>query len=850
MADLVGTSDGDVLVGTSDADVIEGMGGGDMLTGNDGDDILNGGSGADTMSGGTGYDTYIVDNVDDIVDEAESPIGGIDRVESSVSFTTGATIEYLVLTGTAAINGTTLSQGTIIGNAAANTLDGGHMEGGDGDDTYIVNWSGDYVIEDNPDGGTDLVISPAYYFILDLHVENITLVGSAIKATGNWAANTIIGNAETNELAGMGGNDYIDGGTGADMMWGGDGNDTFVVDNARDQIWGEVGVDTAYISVNFAPNAYSGLENFILTGDAAISVTGNELANHITGNSAANRMDGGAGADTMAGGDGDDTYVIDTLQDRMIETANGGRDTVITGLHYELGENLENLILTGFENSDGTGNALDNRLTGNDFHNRLEGRAGNDVLLGGLGSDTLVGGSGADEMRGGVGDDTYQIDNVGDRTYELAGQGTDTVYSAITHTLLVNVENLSLFGTANVNGAGNALANIIDGNDGRNLINGLAGADTMRGGLGNDTYIVDNAGDQVIETADAGTDTVQSSITFTLGDNVERLYLTGAGNVDGFGNTLANAINGNSGANRLDGGAGADVMRGGLGNDTYLIDMVGDLTLESSASGGVDTVESAIAWTLAANVENLVLTGGASVNGAGNGLANSLTGNSGNNLLNGLAGADRMTGGDGNDAYVVDNVGDQAIEVSGAGGVDRVQSSVSFVLGENVENLTLTGGGDRNGTGNALDNALTGNGGANVLTGFEGSDTLRGGAGNDTLRGGLGSDILSGGSGTDSFVFDAALDGVTNVDMVLGYSAADDRLFLDDAAFAGLASGALVEGAFHTGAAAADADDRIIYNSATGVLLFDADGVGGAAAVQFATLSPGLAMTASEFTVI
>jgi len=534
---------------------------------------------------------------------------------------------------------------------------------------------------------------------------------------------------------------------------------------------------------------------------------------------------GGLGADTMRGGLGDDLFFVDNAGDLAEENAAEGIDEVRTSLaRYTLvGTNIENLTGLG---------TVDQTFFGNDTANRISG------------------GAGADSMRGGLGDDTYVIDNSGDRALEFSGQGTDTVETSVAHTLLANVENLVFTGTANVNGAGNALDNVIDGNAGRNLINGLGGADTMRGGLGHDIYIVDNAGDQVVEVAGGGTDSVQSSVTFTLGDDVERLYLTGVGNIDGFGNALANTINGNGGANRLDGGAGADRMLGGSGNDTYVVDNAADLAIESSAAGGIDTVESSIALTLLANLENLVLTGSANINAAGNSLANSLTGNSGNNLLNGFGSADSMHGGDGNDVYIVDNVGDQALETSATGGDDRVQSSVSLSLTSFVEQLTLTGSASINGTGNALDNVINGNNGANNLGGLSGNDTLRGGAGADALHGGTGNDTLDGGANADGFYFETALDAATNVDTILGYVAADDTIFLDNAVFTGLADGALAAGAFNSGTAATEADDRIIYNAATGALLFDADGAGGAAAVQFATVTAGLVMTASEFTVI
>ena len=252
----------------------------------------------------------------------------------------------------------------------------------------------------------------------------------------------------------------------------------------------------------------------------------------------------------------------------------------------------------------------------------------------------------------------------------------------------------------------------------------------MIGGLGNDTYVVDNAGDVVTEALNEGTDTVQASITYTLGANVENLTLTGTANINGTGNGVANVITGNSGNNVLDGGAGADTMIGGAGNDTYVVDNVGDVVTEA-LNEGTDTVQASVTYTLGANVENLTLTGSANINGTGNGLDNVITGNSGvniltggdgNDTLDGGLGADTMIGGLGNDTYVVDNAGDVVTEALNEG-TDTVQSSITYMLGANVENLTLTGTGNIAGTGNELDNVLTGNSGDNVLDGGAGIDT-------------------------------------------------------------------------------------------------------------------------------
>ncbi|TKB59339.1 MAG: calcium-binding protein, partial [Nitrospira sp.] len=236
---------------------------------------------------------------------------------------------------------------------------------------------------------------------------------------------------------------------------------------------------------------------------------------------------------------------------------------------------------------------------------------------------------------------TYYV-GINDTVHEDATGGIDLVRSDVSWTLGDNLENLILFGTAAIDGTGNSLNNTLTGNSAANV---------LTGGAGNDVYYV-GLGDTVVEAANAGIDHVLSAGSWTLGDNVERLTLTGTSLIDGTGNSLNNILTGNSAANVLDGGLGADTMMGGAGNDTYVVDHVSDVVTEQ-VNAGTDTVQSAVTYTLAANVENLTLTGIGAINGAGNALDNILTGNSGNNVLTGGAGADVLIGGAGNDTYYV-----------------------------------------------------------------------------------------------------------------------------------------------------------------------------------------------------
>jgi Ca2+-binding RTX toxin-like protein len=360
-------------------------------------------------------------------------------------------------------------------------------------------------------------------------------------------------------------------------------------------------------------------------------------------------LDGGVGADVLVGGAGDDTYVVDHAGDVVTENAGEGTDTVQSSVTYTLGPNVENLTLTGSSAINGTGNALNNILTGN---------SGKNVLKGGAGNDTYIVGS---------------LDSV----VENANEGTDTVLSYVTFTLDANVENLTLGGSIALDGTGNALANVLTGNSAANVLDGGAGADALVGGVGDDTYVVDHAGDVVTENAGEGTDTVQSSITYTLGANVENLTLTGKATINGTGNALDNVLTGNAKANELTGGAG---------NDTYVVG-AGDTVIEN-ANEGTDTVQSAVTWTLGANVENLTLTGNAKINGTGNSLNNLLSGNSGNNIL---------TGGAGNDTYLYDRGGSKDTIVDNdatVGNSDKLQfgtavNPIDLILSRQANNLKI-----------------------------------------------------------------------------------------------------------------------------------------------------------------
>jgi Ca2+-binding RTX toxin-like protein len=384
----------------------------------------------------------------------------------------------------------------------------------------------------------------------------------------------------------------------------------------------------------------------------------------------------------------------------------------------------------------------------------------------------------------------------------------------------------------------------------------------MFGGQGNDVYLVDNIADSAVEVAGEGSDGIYTTVSYTLGagadiETLSTLDWNGTAAIDLAGNEISNWLIGNAGVNQLrglggndiieakggddslDGGAGADVMVGGTGNDVYLVDDQGDAAIEAAGQGN-DGIYTTVSYMLAdgTDVETLSTldwAGTAAINLTGNNLANWLIGNAGANVLNGGAGADILQGKGGNDVYVVDNGGDLILENAGEGS-DAVYVTASYALnsGAEVESLSTLDWGSSaaiNLAGNEFGNYMIGNAGANTLDG----------------KGGY--DALVGREGADTFAFTTAL-GATNVDHIADMVSGTDKIALDHAVFTGLGPGALNANAFVTGSGAGDADDRIIYNSATGELFFDADGNGSGAAVLFAVLDGHPVLAASDFNVI
>ncbi|WP_299296037.1 calcium-binding protein [uncultured Tateyamaria sp.] len=537
----------------------------------------------------------------------------------------------------------------------------------------------------------------------DTYVQIQNVTGSDhndLLISQNFADGHLVGGAGDDTLQGGFRQHLFEGGTGADSIVGGfSGQDaaTYANSTAAVQVNLETGLGTGGEAEG---DVLSGVENLI--GSAQDDV--------LTGNAGNNTLEGGAGADTLDGGSGGtDTAAYDGA-------TSGVNVNLATGINT--GGDADGDVLINIDNL--RGSAFDDTLTGDDASNGLSGQSGDDLIIGGAGADIIDGGADQDTVSYATSAEAVMVD-----LSAFFGSGGDAEGDQI-----FNIEHIT----------GSAGDDVLTGDFAGNRIDGGAGADTMTGAMGDDTYTVDDADDMIVELESAGTDAVLASVTYVLGDNLETLTLTGTDDIDGAGNGLDNTVTGNAGNNGIFGGGGANVLAGGLGDDAYYASAADTVTEDADA--GNDTVYAAQndSFTLADNVENLVLDGTADVSG---------TGNAGDNLIVGSTntGANTLIGLDGDDTYRVDS-GDIVVEQAD-GGSDTVVSDSDYTLGDHVETLVLTGAMTANATGNSGDNTLIGNAGDNVLNGLGGDDALIGDGGNDTLNGGAGNDTLEA-SGTDT----------------------------------------------------------------------------------------------------
>ena len=496
-------------------------------------------------------------------------------------------------------------------------------------------------------------------------------------------------------LHGGSGNDLLDGGAGDDSLFGGDGDDRLI----------------------------GGFGNDYLVS--------------------------GAGSDTLIGGTGDDIYVIDI--DDVIEESAGNQvfGTIVRGVWTEgMVEQVSpsQLVALGINES----------YAPNSFYGPYSSYSTNLNAFDGLHQQTWFvpeynyspapPNSLWEYNRNG-----YYVTYIKHTAHltttiqDLSlSSGTDEVRADfdldLSSAKFANIENGALLGDTAHLLTGSALVNRLTGNGAGSTLAGLAG---------DDVYVVTREGDTIIEAANAGHDRIETSIDILqLANNIEDLVSTGI-SLNLFGNNLDNRIVGDVGNNILDGGSGTDTLEGGGGDDAYYVDNANDVVIET-AGNGRDVVWAARGYTLNDSgnndIEELRASSDSGVQLTGNSLNNLLVGGAGDDTLSGGLGVDRLFGGAGDDVYVADSV--DVLEESVNAGIDTVQSNLlSYTLGANFENLTLTGAALISGIGNNLNNVITGNAAAN---------SLYGGDGNDTLRGGGGGDYLQGGAGADTYLFSSA----------------------------------------------------------------------------------------------
>lgn len=521
-------------------------------------------------------------------------------------------------------------------------------DGGTGDDRHVVESAGDVVIERAGEGDDTVLASVSYTLAGGVHVEALTTANAAgtqaINLTGNELAQSIYGNAGNNVLTGGGGDDFL---------VGLGGNDTYFVDSASDTVAeapGE-GNDRVVTGISYTLAAGSWVETLGTNNAAstdALTLSGNEIANSIYGNAGNNVLNGGGGNDYLVGLEGND-YLV----------GGGGTDSMLGGT----GNDTYSIDLAAGDRISFQDGAI---LRPASVVDPVDGHS---IVI------QVDLGGGASVTR------TVDVSIVfgTDIVIESAGEGEDVIVARTSYQLRagVPVETLvAVDGTAGITLRGNELANSLYGNDGNNLLFGgagmdylvgLAGNDTldggqngdiMAGGTGNDSYLVDNESDRVIEAAGGGFDRIDTSIsnyTLVAGSEVEVLAVAGGGAVNLYGNEFAQTIVGNSFNNRLSGGGGADTLNGGSGNDTYDVSD-GHETIIEAAGGGNDLVYVSTDYTLNAGAQVETIStywqyGDQDFDITGNELAQTIIGNFGSNTLDGGAGNDTLIGLGGADTF-------------------------------------------------------------------------------------------------------------------------------------------------------------------------------------------------------
>ncbi|EIM29456.1 calcium-binding protein [Microvirga lotononidis] len=751
---------------------------------------------------------------------------------------------------------------TIVPLTASNTsgndfiVGSGLLNGGAGDDT-LIGGAG----RDTLDGGSGFDIASYAAakagVTVSLGVGNdaqdvlIGIEGLSGSAFDDVLSDVQLGDNAANALYGQDGNDRLSAHDGADTLDGGTGDDTLTGGQGADSLVGGAGFDEASYTWSYSSVEVSLAAGTGTAGDAAgdmlvgiEALTGSLYgADHLTGDGNANRLSGLGGNDTLEGGGGADTLIGgDGLDMASYEHAASG--VVVSLMTGGTGGEASGDTFNGVEAL--SGSAYGDQLSGDGGANVLSGNGGDDTLEGGLGADTLIGGDGFDVA-------SYASATSGVVASLMVG-GAGGEASGDTFS---GIEALS----------GSIFSDHLTGDAGANVLSGDGGNDTLRGGLGADTLNGGNGFDV------ASYETATSGVTVNLSSGGSRGEASGdkfEGIEAVIGSAYDDQLTGDGGANTLwgrsdndvlSGGDGNDMLEGGDGDDV----LIGDAGFDTLNGGsGIDTASYASAsrgvvanlqsgWGSGGEADGDRFSGIENLTGsayndqlAGDAGANRLDGNNGHDVLRGGAGFDTLDGGAGDDVLTGGSGADLLIGGSGFDVADYGDASFGVVasLAEAFLNT-----GDAAGDSYAAIEGLSGSAYADRLSGDEGGNRLSGGAGNDTLAGGAGNDTLAGGAGSDVFVFDTALSSSYNVDRLQDFDCFEDRIELDVAIFTALAPGSLGLDAFGYGSVAATEEQRIIYNSATGELFYDADGTGRQAQIKFAVLGAGVGLTAWNFTV-
>ncbi len=825
MATINGTEGNDGIYDTAQNDQISGLGGDDTI-------VMIGG-GFDSIDGGTGRDRLYF---------------RFDALYPFNARTAGLTINTTQNGSSISGDAMWADGGSITGFSNFEDVTVSHLNGtaddsittGAGDD-FIMGQAGNDVL--NLGAGLDTVQNtflgdasgngPVTMTLLSQDANGfngfVTSPGGRLDFTGVDVFK-LTANASSATLFGGDNNDSLSAGSGVNVLDGGAGNDALSAQGSNDTISGGAGDDT-------------------------VSSIGSGVS----------RLDGGEGNDvirvsdrsTALGGAGEDRLVVNFSNQYNISSAGGvilNAPTADPAGGYQgsitqvLGATPRQVDFSGIESFEIVTGALADSITTGDRADSISTGGGNDTVNAGGGNDTIDGGSGNNTLDGGDGDDTItaQGTNLID-----GGAGNDSISVSGASTIDGGAGNDTISGSGGVDtingGDGNDVIlgmggnDALDGGAGDDDLDGGGGSNQLTGGSGNDTYRLASTSDTVIEAAGGGTDLIVTGLrgfSMSAYANVENLTTTSNLGVRYTGNAADNVITGGTGGDALIGLGGHDTLIGGAGNDGYILNDGLD-TIVEAIGGGYDTVYTTASYTLNAGAEVEALTvyertTTDALNLTGNEFGQAIYGNNGVNTLNGNGGADVLYGLGGDDAYIVDWFDDTVLEAAG-GGTDTVYAMTHYTLtaGAEVEVLLVydrTTTSAINFNGNELGQTIYGNAGNNVIDAKGGNDTI----------------YLMG--GTDTVYFSTAL-GAGNVDAVRGFTSGDDKLQLDSVTFAGLAPGALPASAFALGAAG-DADDRIVYDQANGLLWFDGDGNGSGAAVLFATFDQGTPLAASDFLVV